>query len=98
MSDTLFDAADLYVGDPIAPGTSEDDDFTPVEIVAALSRNDRARRVRHLTAAAEAIVEDAVARHADGRAVTARAVAEGKSGFIATGRDGGFAPIEDAQP
>ena len=60
MSDALFTAAEVYSGDPLRPDM---DTPTPSEIVAALSPQDRRRRVRYLIAQAHSIVEQAITLH-----------------------------------
>lgn len=72
--EALFTEAEAWDGDPIRPGTAEADSYTPVSIVAALSRKDRALRVRHLTECAHEILDRAETLHADGRTVVERVV------------------------
>jgi 3'-phosphoadenosine 5'-phosphosulfate sulfotransferase (PAPS reductase)/FAD synthetase len=57
--------------DPIHPDTSEP---TPVEIVAALSKDDRTRRVLHLIDQAYAIYDEAIETHLDDKRLAASAV------------------------
>lgn len=59
-ADALFDIRDAWGGDPINPGT---DTVTPALVVAGLSRNDRALRVRNLTKQAHDLYDDAIATH-----------------------------------
>lgn len=70
----LFDAAEAWDGDVVHPATGEGDGYTPVELVASLSRLDRARRVRHLTEKAHEVLAQAEATHvhADRRELVGR--------------------------
>lgn len=70
----LFAEAEAWDGDPIRPATGEDDGYTPLVIVAKLSRHDRALRVRHLTEQAHLIADAAETIHADGRTITGRVI------------------------
>lgn len=65
---SLLPLADAWDGDPIRPTSN---DPTPGAVVASLTDRDRALRVRHLTARAIEIVDEAIATHLDGRTLVA---------------------------
>src|SRR5690606_21238388 len=60
VAETLITARESWVGDPVRPGL---DAPTPAEVVAELSREDRALRVRNLTAQAHQVVDLALEEH-----------------------------------
>jgi 3'-phosphoadenosine 5'-phosphosulfate sulfotransferase (PAPS reductase)/FAD synthetase len=66
---TLF--AEVYEGDPIRPDMETP---TPLDVVAALSRVDRARRLQHLIAQAHEIHHAALETHLRGRSLVAECV------------------------
>jgi 3'-phosphoadenosine 5'-phosphosulfate sulfotransferase (PAPS reductase)/FAD synthetase len=68
---TLFNAADIYAGDPLNPPL---DGPTPVEIVAELTAEQREQRVRALIAQAQQIVGYAVRANLDNRTIAATCV------------------------
>jgi 3'-phosphoadenosine 5'-phosphosulfate sulfotransferase (PAPS reductase)/FAD synthetase len=69
--DGLFGVEVAYDDNPVNP---QQDRPTPADVVAALSRNDRALRVRHLTSQAHAILAEGTAAHLRGRSVAATCV------------------------
>lgn len=70
-SDGLFDISEAWDGDPLRPDMVTP---TPDTIVARLSANDRAMRVRNLTAQAHDIHDLAVAEHAEGHRIVGTVV------------------------
>jgi len=71
VTDALFDEAIAYHGDPVRPDTEEP---TPLTLVAALTRPDRAKRVRHLIEQAHDLYETGIAEHLGGRDLVASCV------------------------
>lgn len=71
MAETLLTARESWAGDPVHPGL---DAPTPAAVVAELSREDRALRVRNLTAQAHQVVNLALEEHLEGRTLVARVV------------------------
>lgn len=67
--DALFPIRDAYSGDPLAPDLET---VTPIEIVAALSPEERQQRVVHLTAQAWDIIRLAQEAHLGKRQLVAR--------------------------
>jgi 3'-phosphoadenosine 5'-phosphosulfate sulfotransferase (PAPS reductase)/FAD synthetase len=71
VTDALFDEADLYEGDPLAPDIETP---TPPDVVARLTAADRVRRTTWLIEQAHAIHEAGIATHLDGRDLVAECV------------------------